>query len=730
MRSLEFVDRPAMATDPRWPLGRAFVALAALVWTACGSVPSENSSRPVVENKHPDAAAEVSDARATADVEAQPDAEGDADASTTLPDRVAPAFPDPSAVVGAGALNDFDSLPFLRLDEQSRHTSSYDRSGGNADYGNAYGVDAAGNGILLDARGPGCVYRIWFTGFKATDQIHVYFDDETTPRIDMSLATFFGGDNPPFAAPLVGDAVISSGGFFSYVPLPFAKSIRITATPNASVYFNIDYHTLPAGDSVATWTGAEDLSAVRAVWAAPGSDPKRDAGGTAVESTFDLVPKETRPLFNGVGPGEISALELRIPGVVPPTPDGGTNAEAGAAAAYATDVLDHLWLNMSWDGESSPSVLAPVGSLFALGDLGPGASGGLMAGMRADGTLYLYFPMPFSANALVTITNSGDTPVTGLWARIETQPFPFSYDDVGTFAVQYLAGNSTRGAELTLLDTSGSGKVVGTVVTEKRQACSDCSVRDYLEGNEHVLVDGARTPVVLGTGTEDFFNGGFYFLYGPFGLPSHGNTVHEVPGKYDATAMYRFFVSDAISFRSHVRLSLQHGPTDNDDVVASSLVYYYRQPRARLELTDAFVVGDPVGERDHGYQITGATWSGSVSATFEGEFSTQSFSSTGRAHKGTSTFVAQIDPANDGVVLRRLLDQATGNQRAHVFANGTLVGDWLTPGSNSDHAWREEDFVIPGSITAGKSSVSIEISFVSSDSDWNEFQYETYSQFP
>jgi hypothetical protein len=81
-------------------------------------------------------------------------------------------------------------------------------------------------------------------------------------------------------------------------------------------------------------------------------------------------------------------------------------------------------------------------------------------------------------------------------------------------------------------------------------------------------------------------------------------------------------------------------------------------------------------------------------------------------------------------MLRRLLNQGIGNQRAQVFADGTLVGDWLSPGSNLNHAWREEDFAIPNSLTAGKASLLIEIRFVSSDVDWTEFEYEAYSQFP
>jgi hypothetical protein len=653
-------------------------------------------------------------------------------ASSDSGTAVGPPQPAPPSPVGGEALTAVDRLPFLVLDEASRHASSYDRNFNNVDFGNSLGTDSAGDWVLMDARGPGCVYRLWFTNFSSQDMIHVYVDDEPTPRIDMRLATVFGGQNAPFTAPLVRDANASSGGFISYVPLPYASSIRITATPNSYYYYNIDYHALPFDSPVTTWDGGEDLSAAKSLWTAAGADPNPEGQSTADELTFALEPNETHVLFDGPGPAEVSSVEMTIPGVSPSAPDGGGSGPADAEAGLgASGALQQLWLSMTWDAHASPDVLAPLGPLFALGNLGSGQSQGLLAGMRDDGTLYLYFPMPFSAHAHIEIVNSGVTAVAGLWARVRHQPFPFAFDQVGTLAVQYNESvPSVNGADLTLIDTSGSGKLVGVVLSEGRQACSNCNIRDYLEGNERVLVDGARTPVVMGTGTEDFFNGGFYFEDGPFGLPSHGNVAHESSPSFDATAGYRFFLSDPISFRNHVRLSLQHGPIDNDDTVASTLVYYYRQPRARLEMTDQLTIGDLDDEAAHGYVIKQADWSGPFTSTFEGEFDTASVTATGRSHRGSSSFVVQIDPGNQGVALRRLLDQQTANQRALVFADGVLVGDWFTAGSNPGHAWREDDIAIPASATAGKSSLSIEVRFVSSSNDWNEYQYEVFSRLP
>jgi hypothetical protein len=644
----------------------------------------------------------------------------------------------PVALEGDQALTAIDQLPLLQLDAHAHHASSYDRTGGNQDWENGLGVDAAGDMILLDARGSGCVYRIWFTGFAATDRIHFYFDDAPTPRIDMLLGTLFGGHTAPFTAPLVGNAQVSSGGFFSYVPLPFARSLRITATKGSPYYYNIDFHSLPPDSVVTSWTGAEDLSSARSVWAAAGVDPKApSASGTSETPVepFDLAPGATKMLFDSDGPSELTSIEMDLPGLVQVSRDAaadGTDAAAdGAANVLTADSLDTLWMSIGWDGEPSPSVLAPVGALFALGNLPPSASGGLMAGARSDGTLYLYFPMPFAKHAHIELANRGPSAVLGASARIGSRPFPYAFDTVGAFATAYSDGPSAPGADLTLLETSGSGKVVGVVLSESRAACGPpCNVRSYLEGDERVLVDEARTPVVLGTGTEDFFNGGFYFDQGPFGLPTHGNVAHDAESTVDATSAYRFFVSDPIAYRDHVRLSLQHGPSDDVDIQAATLVYYYRQPRARLVSSDAFVVGDAAGEAAHQYRLTNATWSGSITGTFEGEFDSQSSTSTGRAHMGSSFFVVQIDPANQGVVLRRLLDQATADQRAQVIVDGAPVGDWLTAGGNAGHLWREEDFAIPASFTSGKSSLSIEIRCESSNTNWSEFRYEALSQLP
>ena len=82
-----------------------------------------------------------------------------------------------------------------------------------------------------------------------------------------------------------------------------------------------------------------------------------------------------------------------------------------------------------------------------------------------------------------------------------------------------------------------------------------------------------------------------------------------------------------------------------------------------------------------GTSIIAATWNGDRSYSYEGVHA-DVIGDPGRAHIGYSQFVMTIQPANEGVVLRRRLDYGIGNQNAEVFVDGARVGTWYRAGSN------------------------------------------------
>ena len=213
---------------------------------------------------------------------------------------------------GLSAMQQFERLPYLKLDTLAGGQSSFDRSGGNGDTG-VFLYTEGSDKVMLDLKGPGVVYRIWTTGMGSSDYIKAYFNGETTPRINMLWSALYAGTNAPFLAPLVGNNAVSSGGFYCYLPLPFSQSIKIVT--NGSFYYNIGYHLFSPDTAVSTWTGSEDSSVVRNIWNNAGADPKSDSGNTTVTNTINLAAGGTQTLLDTAGPRSISSIKLRIPGV-------------------------------------------------------------------------------------------------------------------------------------------------------------------------------------------------------------------------------------------------------------------------------------------------------------------------------------------------------------------------------------------------------------------------------
>jgi len=135
-------------------------------------------------------------------------------------------------------------------DYVQKSSSSYDRTGGNADFRTI----APGETLtLVDTAGPGLLTHIWVT-IASDDPNHlkalvlrVYWDGEPTPSVETPIGDFFGlglGDYYRYQSlPL---AVGSDKALNCFFPMPFQKHARITVTNDGSVavgafYFNIDY---------------------------------------------------------------------------------------------------------------------------------------------------------------------------------------------------------------------------------------------------------------------------------------------------------------------------------------------------------------------------------------------------------------------------------------------------------------------------------------------------------
>lgn len=117
--------------------------------------------------------------------------------------------------------------------------------------------------VLADLEGPGTVRHIWMTFQPAPPEqmralwISVYYDGEREPSVSVPCLDFFG---LPHGRPAAYSSALASAqegrGLNSYLPMPFAKGLRMEvtngATRPANLYYQVDYTLEP---QMATDTG-------------------------------------------------------------------------------------------------------------------------------------------------------------------------------------------------------------------------------------------------------------------------------------------------------------------------------------------------------------------------------------------------------------------------------------------------------------------------------------------
>lgn len=470
-----------------------------------------------------------------------------------------------------------DPLWLARLDQpDTRMHTSYDRTGGNDDYG-TFLRDSKEPGwkVLADLKGPGFVSRVWFTGAKDgyPHRFRFYFDGEQTPRLEGDVKELFGGQFAPFLAPL---AEYNNYCWYSFLPLPYAKSLRIECErgpTGAKPYFQISESALPRGTPVETfaWPLPErDVAALekaRAVW----TDNRLPPAGERME--FELVDWNQPVTLDR--PMIIRRMEFE--------PDWSKIPEESRDA-----VLRDWMVSIRWDGATNESVKVPLGDLCGVPWRRVRAQS-LYFGMEGN-ALFCAFPMPFAKSAEIRL-EAGRVAAAPVKIRAWVAPRP----DAATDALGYFHANWRRttptdvGRPHPILRVQGKGKFVGCLLSVVTLDGSYWA----LEGDESIRKDGEKTPGWLGTGLEDYFNGGWYYQNVMAG-PTHGLFVKE-PFR---AVQYRVHAMDPSRFAQSLDMEFERGPDHASRAYFESVGWAYLDrpqtadtPRLRPEHRGA--PGDP-----------------------------------------------------------------------------------------------------------------------------------------
>jgi hypothetical protein len=141
-------------------------------------------------------------------------------------------------------------LPRLR-DARRRRASSYDTSGGNADF---WLLNPGQTRTLADINEPGSIRHIWMTlasgepAYPRRSVLRMYWDSSATPCIEVPAGDFFGighGITRNFTSAPLSMSPEGGRGFNCFFPMPFSSAARIDLTNDGDkpliAYFYIDY---------------------------------------------------------------------------------------------------------------------------------------------------------------------------------------------------------------------------------------------------------------------------------------------------------------------------------------------------------------------------------------------------------------------------------------------------------------------------------------------------------
>jgi hypothetical protein len=660
--------------------------------------------------------------------------------------------------VGWDALRRLDLLSRLTQGVAAKQFSSFARDGSNGD-GSQAGVTCRrmieGEGcVIAEAVGAGEIDSIWMTDVGPDGNGDVSRLGVLTITVDgravvsHSLQGVLDGElGAPFAYPLVANAAQTHAAGYIKVPMPYRAGMRVSLSGTSTGgYYHVTYKRYADAMGVPSFATADTATDVLETLASSASgtrDPKPAPAGPVqvASSAFSLTGGAGRTIARLSGAGTITQLRVRVPG--------GGEAELAA-----------LRLRISFDG--ARTVDSPVGEFFGSGLGEATVTRALMFSLRApDGSSYSWWPMPFAANATVELVNTGDDPVSGdagvTWAAGGLGDAPS-----GHFHATSRREMTDATHDWTFLETAGTGKVVGVNHTMNGDNCGGGV--EYLEGDDRTYVDGSRTPQVIGTGTEDLYEGGWYFrtgrgpadAYSSFSTPFNGSpaqtagtitcgggvSLNYTP--YDvattSTAAFRSLITDAVPFSKSLRFTIMHGEFFGaNDFVSTygSTTFWYGVDRPTSVVSDQLVLGDPASEQAHGYTCSAgcaaasparpvvqavrgagvpvvppaaaAPLIGELASGFESDDPTQYSQFVGALTSGSVTFTVAVKPGASGLTLRRLGDQLAAFQAVDVAVDGFPVGRWTQPLNNGSEKfrWLEDDFDIPAGFVAGRDQVVV-----------------------
>ena len=389
-------------------------------------------------------------------------------------------------------------------------------------------------------------------------------------------------------------------------------------------------------------------------------------------------------------------------------------------------LLSQIYVSVFFDNNPIPNIRCPLGMFFGTGMHNLSNFQSLLLGIDSSQNLYNNLTAPYWENAIIKLQNNSSLPLS-LSMKIAYQNTEIYDKNITGYLSNYYHSDSyaSDSGFVTLLQAEGSGVYIGTTLEAGQYDDGeyiDNEWINWLEGDEIITIDDAITPYIYGTGTEDFFNGGFYFAFNLMSKPLYGMIYEDT--NYFRTC-YRYFISDPIYFKKNIHTVLEHGNWNNKNSFYKINSWYYHLPLASILLADSILPGDNTSRVQHLYTDNGTT----ITAVgyYEGLQDDISKQFNVRTSTDSIQFNATIPNSNTGLRILRSFYNIYEYQKVRVYIDDEEVGIWEHSGKNLSQHWRDDVFEIPLKFTRGKTNILIKLVPTEDTPLWTAVSYKLYA---
>lgn len=299
----------------------------------------------------------------------------------------------------------------------------------------------------------------------------------------------------------------------------------------------------------------------------------RTGGG---DDFIKIANNEKKIIFDVQGAGTINHIWITM------APDPG--------ALSRNDII----IRMYWDGKEYPSVASPIGPFFGQGwnESYDYNSLPLSASPVNGKGMVCYFSMPFAKGAKIEIENQSGRNIDAFYYYVDyaaVDKLPLNTGRFHSWYNKQLTGASKEEGEnewgafgkpgnnldgkdnYVIADIKGKGHFVGV-----NYYVHSPTPMWYGEGDDMIFIDGATTPTLHGTGTEDYFNTAWcpksIFSNPYYGYPRVNNDI----GWLGRTHLYRFHITDPLFFNKDFKFTIEHGHNNVLALDLASVAYWYQ----------------------------------------------------------------------------------------------------------------------------------------------------------